>query len=169
MILKRYKDFHVDVLLRTKIAVDAVVESDEYKTVLNEIMGFEERELMPGEHGYIVTSCLCEECGVDNVGIKNNHVWVYTDEEDQIREDEAVEEYFRELLARAGIGEGEKIEGCEQKMKDGLFVGYTSTTGNVYCPICDRWTGKNIHVDEEPYECQHCGRKITLSSDEPKK
>ncbi len=39
-----------------------------------------------------------------------------------------------------------------------------SINGNVYCPYCEQWTGKNIYIDKPPYKCQWCGKKVVLES-----
>jgi len=37
-----------------------------------------------------------------------------------------------------------------------------SAGGNVYCPYCGQWTGKNVLVDEAPYHCQWCGAEVEV-------
>jgi len=41
-------------------------------------------------------------------------------------------------------------------------IGDVSVTGNVICPICGLWTGKNARVDNPPYECVYCGTLVEL-------
>jgi len=56
-------------------------------------------------------------------------------------------------------------EYCDKLMEklksegDGVEKGIVSDAGNVLCPYCERWTGKNIYAHDLPYECQWCGRK----------
>ncbi len=40
--------------------------------------------------------------------------------------------------------------------------GDVSVSGNVYCPYCGRWTGKNAQIDKPPYHCQYCGAEVVL-------
>jgi len=35
-------------------------------------------------------------------------------------------------------------------------VGDVSIIGNVICPLCGRWTGKNARIDDPPYFCPYC-------------
>lgn len=35
-----------------------------------------------------------------------------------------------------------------------------STTGNIYCPVCGEWTGKNIDRNHSPFRCEKCGTVI---------
>ena len=41
-------------------------------------------------------------------------------------------------------------------------VGEVSAEGNVYCPICGCWTGKNAQIDQPPYICEQCGALVIL-------
>lgn len=51
-------------------------------------------------------------------------------------------------------------KGGDIKMKE--QVGEVSITGNVICPHCGRWTGKNAQIDKPPYKCVHCGTLVVL-------
>ena len=43
-----------------------------------------------------------------------------------------------------------------------MMVGDVSITGNVICPYCGRWTGKNARIDKPPYKCDWCGYECVL-------
>ena len=44
------------------------------------------------------------------------------------------------------------------------MLGLVSVTGNVHCPYCGRWTGKNAQIDKPPYKCHWCGTELELLS-----
>ncbi len=42
------------------------------------------------------------------------------------------------------------------------MLGEVSITGNVHCPYCGRWTGRNVYEEEAPYHCQWCGAEVEI-------
>ena len=42
------------------------------------------------------------------------------------------------------------------------MLGEVSITGNIHCPYCGRWTGKNAQIDKPPYKCQFCEEESEL-------
>jgi len=47
-------------------------------------------------------------------------------------------------------------------MEKAKLVGEASITGNVHCPHCGQWTGKNARIDKSPYKCVCCGALVVL-------
>ena len=54
----------------------------------------------------------------------------------------------------------QEASGTGQAVKPVITNCKVSVTGNIYCPVCGEWTGKNINVDHSPFRCEKCGTEI---------
>ena len=59
-------------------------------------------------------------------------------------------------------GGGEVASPAHKERNARAVVGEVSISGNIICPLCQRWTGQNAQIDNPPYSCPHCKIYIEL-------
>lgn len=103
VILRREKDYHAKVFLRTEVAVYVDDEYGPHGSYLNNVKGVKEKKLNPGELGFIVEY---DTEKADISEIISNHSWSYDDDDDEATVQAAVYKFCIKLF-RASDDRGE--------------------------------------------------------------